>query len=330
MPVDGFSSVTVYTAKGYVEAPEDAISVNNVTAKRNKDGSMTMPRVNAAPRPVAQPGSIGAKGWSLGALCWLCAIAASLSAPGARAESSAEDLAKTLANPVAAMISLPLQLNWDGDIGPDDAGDRLALNVQPVVPFSLNDDWNVISRTILPILHQSDVFPGSGSQTGLGDTVQSFFFSPKAPTAGGWIWGAGPVLLLPTGTDDLLSARKWAAGPTGVVLKQRGPWTYGALANHLWSFAGDGDRSDVDATFVQPFVTYTTPTAWSFSATIESTYDWEHDQLSLPVNLVASKVTKIGRQLVSFGGGVRYWVDSPDSGSEGVGLRLSMTLLFPR
>jgi hypothetical protein len=204
------------------------------------------------------------------------------------------------------------------------------MNVQPVVPITLNEDWNVISRTILPIVSQSDVFPGAGSQSGIGDIVQSVFFSPKEPTAGGWIWGAGPVLLMPTGSDDLLTTDKWAAGPTAVLLRQQGPWTYGGLANHLWSFAGSDDRTDVDATFLQPFASYTTPTAWSFTLNTESTYDWEAEQWSVPVNVIVTKVTKVGGQLISVGGGLRYWADSPDSGPEGLGYRLVFTLLFPR
>jgi hypothetical protein len=199
-----------------------------------------------------------------------------------------------------------------------------------VVPITLNEDWNVISRTILPIVSQSDIFPGSGSQSGIGDVVQSVFFSPKEPTAGGWIWGAGPVLLIPTGSDDLLTTDKWAAGPTAVLLRQQGPWTYGGLANHLWSFAGSDNRTDVDATFLQPFVSYTTPTAWSVALNTESTYDWEAEQWSVPVNLIVTKVTKVGGQLISVGGGLRYWADSPDSGPEGLGYRLVFTLLFPR
>jgi hypothetical protein len=218
----------------------------------------------------------------------------------------------------------------DQNIGPQDAGERWQLNVQPVVPFDLNEDWNVISRTILPLVSQGDVFPGSGSQSGIGDIVQSVFFSPKAPTAGGWIWGAGPALLLPTGSDDLLTSDRWAAGPTGVALKQQGPWTYGVLANHLWSFAGDIDRADVNATFVQPFATYTTPKAWSFTASTESTYDWEGKQWTVPVNLLVAKVTKVGTQLISVGGGLRYWAESSASGPEGLGVRASVTLLFPR
>jgi len=252
-----------------------------------------------------------------------------LSSP-ALAQDQASVLAKQLSNPVAALISVPFQLNFDQDIGPAEEGDRWTLNVQPVVPIGLNEDWNLISRTILPIVSQDDIFPGAGSQSGLGDVVQSVFFSPKEPTSSGWIWGAGPVFLLPTGSDDLLTADQWAAGPTAVVLKQQGPWTYGALANHLWSFAGDNDRRDVNATFLQPFLSYTTPTAWTFALNTESTYDWEGEEWNVPVNAIVSKVTRVGSQLVSVGGGLRYWADSPDSGAEGLGVRLVFTLLFPK
>ena len=242
---------------------------------------------------------------------------------------STEELAKQLANPISSLISVPFQLNYNQDIGPQDDGDRWTLNIQPVIPFSLNEDWNVISRTILPVVWQQDIFPGAGSQSGIGDLFQSVFFSPKAPTAGGWIWGAGPVILAPTGSDDLLTADKWGAGPTGVVLKQQGPWTYGMLANHVWSFAGDSDRADIDATFMQPFLSYTTPQALSLALNTESTYDWENEQWSVPINATATKVMKIGNQLVSVGGGVRYWVESSKNDVKGWGLRLQFTLLYP-
>ena len=240
-----------------------------------------------------------------------------------------EELAKKLANPVAALISVPFQLNYAHNIGSDD-GERWTLNIQPVVPIELNKDWNIISRTILPVVWQDEIFPSAGSHSGIGDIVQSVFFSPKTPTANGWIWGAGPVFLLPTGSDDLLTGDKWGAGPTVVVLKQQGPWTFGALGNHIWPFAGDDDRADISTTFLQPFLSYTTPTAWSFSLNTESAYDWENEHWSVPINGVVSKVTKIGSQLVSVGAGVHYWADSPDSGPKGFGFRLIITLLFPK
>ena len=255
-------------------------------------------------------------------------LALLLAAAGA-ARADDADLAKQLSNPVASLISVPFQYNYDCGYGPDD-GCKSQLNFQPVVPISLNEDWNLISRTILPIINQDDIAGPSGTQTGLGDTTQSLFFSPKAPGPGGIIWGAGPVILLPTGTDDLLGSGKWGAGPTAVVLKQSGPWTYGILANHVWSFAGDDDRADVNSTFLQPFLSYTTKDAWTFGVNTESTYDWTGDQWSVPLNFTVAKLVKFGNQPVSFTVGARYWAETPESGPEGWGFRGVVTLLFPK
>ncbi|MDW4550084.1 transporter [Defluviimonas sp. D31] len=240
----------------------------------------------------------------------------------------ASDLAKQLSNPVASLISVPFQYNYDEGFGPNGNGTRSTLNIQPVVPITLNDDWNLISRTILPVIDQSDVIPGS-SQSGVGDVVQSFFFSPQRPTAGGLIWGAGPVFLLPTATNNL-GADQFAAGVTGVALKQAGPWTYGALANHLWDVGDGSGATSINNTFLQPFLSYTTPTAWTFAVNTETTYNWDTDYASVPINLTISKLTAFGNQPVSIGGGVKYWADGPQNGPDGWAARLTVTLLFPR
>jgi hypothetical protein len=260
----------------------------------------------------------------------LLTITAFGSEHSARAQDA--DLAKQLSNPVASLISVPFQFNYDENIGAADAGERVTLNIQPVIPISIAPGWNMISRTIMPVLWQEDVFAPAelSEQSGVGDIVQSLFFSPELPGPSGIIWGAGPVLLLPTATNNRLGVEKWGAGPTAVVLRQQHGWTYGALANHIWSFAGDGSRADVNATFLEPFIAYTTPNAWTFTVNSESTYDWEADEWSVPVNFMVAKLTKLGSQPVQLQGGVRYWVKSSSSGPEGWGARASVTFLFPR
>ena len=242
----------------------------------------------------------------------------------------ADALAKQLANPIASLTSVPMQFNFDDGVGPDDDGERFFVNVQPVIPVSIGEDWNMISRTIVPVISQSDIFPGAGNQFGLGDTVQSLFFSPKALTASGWTWGVGPVLLVPTATDELLGSEKWGAGPTAVALRQtQSGWTYGVLANHIWSFAGEDERADINATYLQPFLAKALGKGRSVSVALESTYDWEGQQWTVPLNIGYSKVSRIGKQLVSYQGGVRYYLEAPDSGAEW-GLRFTFSLLYPR
>jgi len=247
--------------------------------------------------------------------------------PASSAGSDTE-LAKKLSNPVAAMISIPFQFNYDTGFGPKDAY-KLTLNVQPVIPITLTDDWNLIIRTIVPVAYLDSVADGADSAFGLGDTVQSLFFSPKAPTAGGWIWGVGPVFLWPTATDDQLGGEKWGAGPTGLLLKQENGWTYGMLANHIWSYVGDSDRSEVNATFLQPFLSYTWPTATTIGLNTESTYDWTSSQWTVPINLSVSQLVRMGKLPVQFAIGGRWYAESPDGGPEW-GVRFTMTILLPK
>jgi hypothetical protein len=249
----------------------------------------------------------------------------------AQSPADAAHLSKQLNNPISSLISVPFQLNYNENIGLDDDGTNWTLLVQPVMPFSLNEDWNLISRTILPLQWVEDIPSGSGTDFGLGDVTQSLFFSPKKPTASGWIWGAGPVAVLPlsrTSDSPVFGKGEWAGGVTGVALRQTDSgWTIGALANHVWNLGGD---TAISNTYLQPFIAYTTPTAWTLALNSESTYDWKAGEWSMPFNLMLSKLVHFGKQPVSFQGGIRYWADGPDAGPEGWGARFAVTFLFPK
>jgi hypothetical protein len=259
------------------------------------------------------------------------------------AQQSEGELAKEALNPVAALISLPIRYDYNSNIGPIQQGNQSLLTVQPVIPFSIGTDWNLISRTIIQGVSLDkgvpgagtpdglgDVAPGSGTHEGLGDITQQFYFSPKKPTDGGWIWGAGPQILLPTGASDL-TAGKWGAGPTAVVLKQENGWTYGALVNQIWSISSDSKKSDYSVFYVQPFLAYTTKTYTTASINTESTYNWKASQWSVPVNLTLTQILKLGNQPLSLQVGARYWADTPEGiGPKGWGYRFQLTFLFPK
>jgi hypothetical protein len=257
-------------------------------------------------------------------------VAGSLLRPGPAPaqDDSSHDLAQKLQNPVADLISVPLQSNWDFGIGRANAM-RYTLNVQPVIPISLGQYWNLITRTIVPFIHAESPVSGGDSAGGIGDITQSFFLSPRQPVAG-WILGAGPAFLYPSASDDTLGSEKWGAGPTAVLLRQDHGWTYGILANHIWSFAGNDRRDDVSSTFLQPFLSFTMKTATTLGVNTESTYDWEHRQWTVPINLTVSQLLKLGSlppmQLVVGG---RYYAERPAGGPDW-GIRFAIVFLFPK
>jgi len=271
------------------------------------------------------------------ALGLTCAVQAAAQQSGTQtgqtAAPSQADLAKQLSNPVADLVSVPLQFNWENDVGPDD-GLRMVMNFQPVVPMPLTDDWNVISRFILPVIGQPPLVEGGTSTFGTGDIVLSAFLSPSEPKVA--IWGVGPVLGLPTTTNPFLGSGKWSIGPTAVVLKQTGPWTYGALVNHLWSFASVSrsarDRVAVNQTFLQPFLAYATPTGVTFTVNSESTANWEAgegEKWTVPINFQVSQIARFGPFPFSMGAAVGVYVASPTGGPSWK-LRALFVLLLPR
>ena len=242
-----------------------------------------------------------------------------------------ESLAVKLSNPIASLISVPFQFNWDTGSGPDDDKDKLLVNIQPVIPFSISKDWNLISRTIVPVVYQ-EAAGGRDDQFGVGDVLQSLFFSPKAPTESGWIWGVGPALNIPTGTDNLFRSKQFGAGPTGVFLKQRkyktGTLTTGLLVNHLWRVAGSDDVRSLNNTFMQPFINWTTKTGTTFGLNTETSYNWTTEDWSVPINAVFSQMVMFGKQPTQWQFGGRYYLDTFSNGPEW-GLRFQLTFLFP-
>jgi hypothetical protein len=250
------------------------------------------------------------------------------------------------------MISVPTQINYDDDLGVGGDGSLLQINVQPVLPFQLNDDWNLITRTIIPFIEQEDLTPSSGSDSGMGDILESAFFSPIQPTERGWIWGLGPALLLPTATDDALGADQWALGPTFVTLKQEGSWTTGLLANHLWTVGGEDDLDEdnaeplfrlasqrgislstsdsINASYFEPRVSFGSEWGTIFSLSAETAYDWDSSQWLVPLVVTADHLFENARIPYSIEVAGRYWAESPDCGPDGWAARVQFTLLFSK
>lgn len=248
-------------------------------------------------------------------------------ATGHAKESSSGDLAKAAQNPIANMISVPLQNNLNFGVGPYSRAQNI-LNIQPVIPVSLGEDWNLITRWILPVISQPPLAIGADREWGLGNANPSFFFFPKKPTAG-IIWGIGPTVLLPTSTDRALGKAVWGAGPTAVALTSSGPWLIGALFGHIWSF--DGDRT-VNLTTIQPFVNYNFPHGWYLTTSPIITADWRaksNDRWTLPIGGGFGRVFKIGEQPVNMQLAAYYNAITPSGGASWQ-VRTQIQFLFPK
>ena len=238
-------------------------------------------------------------------------------------------LAKAAQNPVADMISFPLQNNTNFGIGPY-SRDQNVLNLQPVIPLHISKNWNLITRTILPIVWQPNSSQPSQGWFGFGDLNPSLFFSPAHP--GKVIWGVGPALVFPTATADQLGQGKVSAGPGVVVLTTPGHWVVGALANNVWSFAGTGSRPPVNQFLLQYFINYNMKKGWYVTTAPIITANWRAsngNDLTLPFGGGFGRIMKLGFQPVNFQvqffGNAKY-----PAGTSPWGMRFQLAFLFPQ
>ena len=244
---------------------------------------------------------------------------------------SAQDLAKAAQNPIASLISLPLQNNTNFNVGPLDKTQNV-LNIQPVWPLKINDDWNFITRTILPVISQPAFTPQQSRDNGIGDLNFTGFFSPSK--SGKWTWGVGPTVVIPTASDSRLGSDKWQAGASFVALTQPGDWVVGGLGSNGWSVGGSGDQ-DVNAMTIQPFINYNFPKGkgWYLTTSPVITANWEADSSgetwTIPLGGGVGKIFRIGKQPVNAQAGAYWNVVKPDNGADWQ-LRLQLQLLFPK
>jgi hypothetical protein len=270
--------------------------------------------------------------WATAGLLGALAVAALPVVPAAAQESDATSLAKAAQNPIANMISVPFQYNMNFDTGPLDKAQHL-LNIQPVYPFKLNADWNLITRTIVPVLSQPAFTTAQDREFGIGDIQFSAFFSPGKPVSG-WVWGVGAIAQLDTATDDRLGQGAWGLGPTAVALNIGKTWVYGALINNVWSVSRDEGRLAVNQMLLQPFVNYNFPDApgryLSFQPIITANWKAESgQQWTIPLGLSIGQILKVGQQPINVQAGFYYNVEHPDDGSR-YQVRLLLMFMLPK
>lgn len=245
------------------------------------------------------------------------------------AQETEGELAKKTQNPVSDLISIPFQNNANFGIGPNNRTQNV-LNVQPVVPMTLNSEWNLITRTIAPIIKQPNLATINEDTWGLGDVNVTAFLAPAK--SGPVMWGVGPSLQLPTGTDEATSTRKWAAGPSAVALTMQGQWVIGGLVQQVWSFAGNSDRRNLSQALIQPFINYNLPAGWYLSFSPIITADWQAtsgNKWTVPVGAGVGKIQRIGKLPFNISLGAYSNVVHPDQGPDWT-MRASVALLLPK
>jgi len=248
-------------------------------------------------------------------------------AQSAPPDTAADRLAIKLQNPVANLISVAIESNWEFREGPTRATDYFG-DLKPIIPLQLGSDWNLITRTVLPFSYSVLLDRGLKSRVGAGDVIAAVYLSPSKPIHG-WFWGIGPGFIVPTATDDALGSGKWSAGPTGAVVAQIGPWSVFTLIGQASSFAGDPSRDRVNTTYLQPSLSYTTEKDTTFGIDTQSSYDWTAGLWTVPLEGSASQVLKLAGQSLSLGLTVRSHLDHPVLGPKW-GLTFTAAFLFPK
>ena len=240
------------------------------------------------------------------------------------------EIAKAAQNPVASMISLPFQNNLNFGVGP--RGDQQdVLDIQPVIPVKLTEDWNLITRTIVPVVYEPYIAPGVGNSEGLGDAQLAMYFSPAAPTKS-IIWGVGPALSFPTASEHYLGQGKFSAGISAVALTGRGPWLFGLLVTDIASIAGGSDRRDVHQFLTQPFVNFNFPHGWYLTTSPIMTANWKapsDNRWTVPIGGGGGKILRIGKQHINAYIQAFDNVVRPQEAGNWT-LRVQIQLLFPK
>ncbi|MDN3205255.1 hypothetical protein [Algoriphagus sediminis] len=242
-------------------------------------------------------------------------------------QTEAEELAKKLANPIASLISMPFQNNTDYGIG-EFRGSRNTLNIQPVIPIGLNENWNLITRVVLPVITQNNITSEGAKQSGLGDAVVSAFFSPTNSEK--LTWGAGPAILVPTATNDAFATDQFGLGPTAVALKQFNGFTVGGLINQIWGLSGAEDKPDINQMFLQPFFAYNWASGAGIGANMEWTQNWTTSNSTIWLNPTVSGVTSLGKQKIQLVVGPRFNLAAPSGAKADMGWRAVLVFLFPK
>jgi hypothetical protein len=262
--------------------------------------------------------------------CMIVSMLLLFLAPCLQAEESATELAKETQNPVADLISVPFEHNMYFETGPE-GRTKEALVIKPTIPFALNEDWKFIARPIVPLLNQPPLAAGQNRNYGLGNVQFQGFFSPN-DEVDGWIIGFGPYVELPTnsGPDGRLGSDNWSGGPAFVALKMKGPWVYGGLLTHLWSY--QGNDAEVNQTSFQPFVNYNMKDGWYLIGAPVITANWSADsrqQWTIPIGGGIGKVSKIGKQNINTGIRAYHNLEAPKNGADWQ-LQLRIQFLFPK